>query len=320
MLSCHAMLCMAGVPHVALMPSGDAKASAIVDLMEVALAQRDDLVLLDRANVGRILGEQKLVLEGLLSADDAFAIGQLLGCDVFGELHFQSGGDGGSAFGVLTAFDAGTGVRLCDATLDASGSLQAISEAAGEILLEALQKRADAVSRTNVRAVTLLSVRNVDLPLAQSHLPEVVGTTLERQLLRSAGITVLERKHLNQVNQEAVLIGDIRDRLLASSVLVDLDLSRGTTTGSLSIRGVAGNNGDEWVEALMSSPSIPHELTFASSYESRTGQKKESRAKDQLYYGFDIRDLSPTGLRRLMDYYVGWRKKVDGGGGDVLGK
>lgn len=497
LLACHASLCLAASPRVALMPSGDKKASAIVDLMEVALAQRDDLVLLDRANVGRMLAEQKLVLEGLLSADDAFAIGKLLGCDVFGELFFQAKDDGASAVGVLTAFDAITGVRLCDATLDVSGSLQAISAAAGEILLEALQKWAGGTSTTTVRAVTLLSLRNVDLPLAQSHLPEVLGTTLERQLLRSAGITVLERKCLNQINQEAALTGDLRDRLLTSSVLLDLDLSRGTTTVSLRIRGVVGNNagkeiavvalehdgsdveglvaalaqrllealelprvvvsgdmknkesdrfaaearrlmrrnrfeealvaleaavaldpantgkqallceamqevgigvlenkrhveaidilersvafqvswldagfvpkeswaidfkfkrmlrgalsntdkivphdrerlitvrqlyrrrlcdktrdadlwadnGDEWLEALMSSPSIPHELTFASTYESRTGQKKESRAKDQLYYGFDIRDLSPTGLRRLMDYYAGWRKKVDG--------
>jgi len=242
LVACHTSLCLAGVPRVALMPSGDPKAAAIVELMEVELAQRDDVVLLDRANVGRILGEQKMVLEGLLSADDAFAIGQLLGCDVFGELFFQAKDDGASAVGVLTAFDAVTGVRLCDATLDASGRLQAISVAAGKILMASLQKRTDTVSQTNVRAVTLLSVRNVDLPQGQAHLPETMGPMLERQLLRSTGITVLERKRLNLVNQEAALTEDLRERLLASSVLLDLDLTRGTTVDQVSVRGVVSNN------------------------------------------------------------------------------
>lgn len=74
MLSCQASLCMAETPRVALMPSGDAKAAGIVDLKEVAVAQRDDVLLFDRVNVGRILSEQKMLLEGLLSADDAFAV------------------------------------------------------------------------------------------------------------------------------------------------------------------------------------------------------------------------------------------------------
>lgn len=51
---CYASLSLAETPHVALMPSGDLKAAAIVELMEAELAQREDLVLLDRANVGRI--------------------------------------------------------------------------------------------------------------------------------------------------------------------------------------------------------------------------------------------------------------------------
>ena len=59
--------------RLALCPSGDEQANGIVALMETMLSKDGGVMLLDRANVGKVLAEHKLALEGLLSTDAAIA-------------------------------------------------------------------------------------------------------------------------------------------------------------------------------------------------------------------------------------------------------
>ncbi len=236
LLACQASFCMAGVPRVALMPSGDPKASAIVELMEVALAQRDDLVLLDRANVDKLLMEQGISLDGFLAADTVLTVGKILKCGVFADLHCMSAGKDFPAMCNLTAFDAITGVRLCDETLDPDADPGKIADAAAGAIIRALAKQRGDMDKG--MTVSLLSVRNIDLPIMQSGLAKALCPMLERRLLSQPGMSVLERKRLDQVNMEAALTGDLRDRLLASTALIDIDLSRGKTADTVRLRAV----------------------------------------------------------------------------------
>jgi hypothetical protein len=261
-----ASLCSAESVSVALMPSGDKKAEAIVDLMEAELAKQDDLVLLDRAHIGQILAEQNIALDGLLSLETALSVGTLLKCDVFAELHYEGASDGMPAMGVLTAFDSRTGVRLCDATLEVSGGIEEIAEVATKTLSSALSKGVGAITPTGNRAITLLSVRNVDLPSEYAHLSEAFRPLLEQELLRSSRVSVLERKRLDLVNQEAGLNADLRDCLLASSVLLDLDLYRGVGDGNVRLRGMVSNQAGKEVAVVTFEHSGNDVIGFVSAF------------------------------------------------------
>src|SRR5436853_7466764 len=58
-----------------------------------ALLSKDtDLELLDRAEVGRVLGEQEISLAGLVRAEHALKAGQLLHADLFAVLEGATGG------------------------------------------------------------------------------------------------------------------------------------------------------------------------------------------------------------------------------------
>ncbi|MBU1857538.1 MAG: hypothetical protein KKC28_11215 [Verrucomicrobia bacterium] len=213
-------------PRLALCPSGDDQAGVIVALMESALSKDSSVVLLDRANVQKILAEHNLALSGFLSTDDALKAGQLLQCDIFAELHHEILTNGNTEVTSLVIFDGVTGVRLCDDTLPQKSQMDEVARIATVSLSVAVGKWRGGSEKKPCRTVSLLSVRNVDLPPQRSGIAACIGTILERQLLRSPDVAVLERKRLDRVNKESVLTGDRRDRLLVSAVLIELDLTR----------------------------------------------------------------------------------------------
>ncbi len=217
-------------PRLALCPSGDEQAKGIVALMETMLSKDGGVVLLDRANVGKVLAEHKLALEGLLSVDDALKAGQLLQCDIFAELHGDKATSNTLAVISIVAFDAATGVRLCDQALARAGSLEAFATSATEVLAKAIGKRQRKKGDPACLTLSLLSVRSVDLPSRLNGLGDCLRMLVARQLVRSPDVALLERSRLEHVNKESGLTGDRRGSLLASTILLDLDASaRGDT-------------------------------------------------------------------------------------------
>lgn len=229
------------LPKLALLPFGDKSAGAIAALMEAELSKRDDVVVLDRANVARILAEHAIRLEGGFTADDAIAASRLLTCSIFAEIYSEQGKPGVPPVCSLVAFDSVTGVRLCDSAIGVPQDIEKAAREGVALLAMAVRKLPGEGTRPAVRGVTLRGVRNVDLPLEQSGVAACLGGMIERRLLRAPGVTVLERKRLDQVNRESALTADTRARLLASMVLLDLDLYRGKKAGSVRIRGSIGN-------------------------------------------------------------------------------
>lgn len=204
-----------------------AAGQAAVELAEAELSARAGLTLLDRAAIGQVLREQNLAADGFAQPDDAVRLGQLLAVDVFIHAEAIPGED---AFGVA-AFETVQGIRLLDRTVagtepDAlAGALAAATDAA----LAKWQAPAGKAA-----AIALMGVRNVDLPKSRNGECEALGALLERRLLDSPDVVVVERKRLQSLNLDRELAPNRpEDRLLSAPVLVELDVEGAGAGGGL---------------------------------------------------------------------------------------
>lgn len=201
----------------------------VLALADVALSAETNIVLVERRDVERVLQEQNLMHCGLSEAGQAVAAGQLLGVQVFASL--ETVPDQKEALG-LVVFDAATGLVLWDSVLSGTNAEVAAVEAdaAVEASCEKRQRPAGSLTR-----VCILSVRNVDLPRQFDSSCQSVGSILQRQLVRSPSLAVLERQHLENVNKERLLPPGVQtNQLLPSLVLIELGISRNGATNGLS--------------------------------------------------------------------------------------
>lgn len=207
--------------RVALMgPELAGSGEAALGLAEAELSGREGVELLDRATVGRVLREQDLAAGGLVQAEDAIRLGQLLAVDVF--IHVEPI-PGQEALG-MTAFETAQGIRLLDRGVEGVDA-EALAKGIAEGVESALAKWG-AVDGTGV-AVALMGVRNVDLPNSRDGECDSIGALLERRLLGSPDVVVVERKRLQSVNLDREIAPDrLEGRLMTAPVLVELDVSQ----------------------------------------------------------------------------------------------
>lgn len=200
----------------------------VLALAEVKLSAEEKFALLERGEVERVLQEQKLLLCGISQGGQALTVGRLLGAEVFASLEAVPGGE--EALGIVV-FDASSGVRLGDTVLPA-GTVVEVADSVVAAVRAACEKRQGA--KTAVRTVCLLSVRNADLPRELDSLCESVGRLLERRLLRSASLSLLERQRLEEVNRERKLPARAPSPdVLTSLTIVELDIGRSSEGGGL---------------------------------------------------------------------------------------
>lgn len=196
-------------------------ANNLLDLVQAKLSAEANLELLDRKTIRRILGEQKVSLSGLVDANMAVQIGKLLRADTFALLETDPLGK--EVLG-LVIYDTVTGIKWLDQTL-ASGTMNKQVEAVVAGVRSVAKKRS--AGSQSWRTVCILSTRNADLPHSQDHIAPTVARLLERHLLTSASLAVLERKRLDWVNKEKNLATtETHKELLASLVTVEVEVSR----------------------------------------------------------------------------------------------
>ncbi len=225
-------------PRLALCASGGEKADGMVALMEVELSRRDDVVLLDREHIRKVLAEHKLALEGLLSAGEALKVGQLLGCDVLAELHCEEATTDHAEVTSLVAFDALTGARFYDGALPPGEEPDRRAAAAAVAMAVGLGKWQGGPAVPDCRTLSFVSVRQLDLPETLKHAPKMLAILIKRRLVASAEVALLERRRLDLILKESRLSAVRRNALLESSVSVDLDLISGRENGDLELRAV----------------------------------------------------------------------------------
>ena len=169
-----------------------------VALAEVQLSALPSLSLLERSAIDKLLEEHQLVFQGM--ADTALAVkaGKVLTVDLLAVLEGDPKAKGDPSLGLIV-FDARTGTRLCDETL---------GTATGEKLASAMVAAVDAAAAkyrkraSGLKTVSIVGVRNVDMPIGHDALCQAVARVLERNLVNSANVTVLEREHLEEVRRE----------------------------------------------------------------------------------------------------------------------
>ena len=174
----------------------------VLALAETALSAEADVALVDRREVERVLQEQELMHCGMSEAGQAVAAGRLLGVQVFASLETVPAEK--EALG-LVVFDAATGVVLWDSVLPGTNVEQAAAEVDAAVKAGCEKRQQPAGGLTTV---CLLSVGNADLPREFDSLCESVGSILQRQLVQSPSLAVLDRQHLENVNKERLLPGD----------------------------------------------------------------------------------------------------------------
>jgi len=190
----------------------------VLTLAEAKLTDVPGLQVLERETINRVLTEQKLSLSGLVATDQVLTVGKLLAVDLFAIL--EAGLDKKEAAGLIV-FDARTGVRLWDAALR-PGNLDEVVAATVAAIQKAHQKRR---AIDTLRAVCLLTVRNADLPRDLDGFCDSVGLLLERHLIASPDLALLERRRLEQVNKERNLpVDSPLGKLLASVVTIELEI------------------------------------------------------------------------------------------------
>ena len=210
----------AGAARVALL--GDPRVKELVTLAEAEVGQGHDLQVVERQQVDRVLGEQKLSLSGLVDPEQAVAAGKVLSADLLAVVE----SDPHSPVAGLVVFDTGTGVRLCDRSIDTAAGANAAHAIAGYVV-DAAAKRA---RNDSLHRVCLMTVRNGDLPRDMDSFCDAVGRLVERQLVGSANVALLERSRLEQVTRERALSGG-GGNLLDSLTVLELEIDRDGPAG-----------------------------------------------------------------------------------------
>ena len=160
----------------------------VIALAEAKLSTCEGLEVLDRLQIERVLKEQKLSLSGLVDASQAVKVGQILSVDLF--VIVEKTADGKEAFGCLI-YDANSGLRLWDAALSSDG-IEATVDGVVAGVDAAVRKRV--AGPQMLRTMSIVGVRNADLPRSVDTVCESLGMLLERELARSGNVGVLERK------------------------------------------------------------------------------------------------------------------------------
>ncbi len=214
--------------RVALVGTGLSESGeAALGLAEVAISERNDLEILDRGTIGKVLQEHDLLADGFANADDAIQLGRLLAVDVF--IHVEPISEQ-KALAVM-AFETAQGIRLVDEVV-AGGDASELAEALAARVEQAVTKLGAPAGQS--AAIALMSVRNVDLPRSRNEECDSLGTLLERRLLGSPDVVVVERKRLQSLNRDHEITMDRPEgRLLSAPVLLELDVSQFGSEGGL---------------------------------------------------------------------------------------
>ncbi|MCX6993180.1 MAG: hypothetical protein NT011_08580 [Kiritimatiellaeota bacterium] len=211
--------------RVALVSSlGSENVNKLLDMATIQLAACG-CELVERQEIERILQEQKLALQGVIDPSQAIALGTILRADIFAFFEYDPAN---KLIYNLVVFDSATGARLVDISLpeDFNQKLQLTVKS----ISEAQQKRVSLKYKEQISTVCFLPEHNVDLPPNQSVFCRTVNRLLERYLIQSPEIIVLERQQLDRINRENMLTPcQATAQLLGSAITVASDFQKDGT-------------------------------------------------------------------------------------------
>jgi hypothetical protein len=215
--------------RVALVGVADDEAARnVLPMTEALLSREASVVLVERAEIERVLQEQQLSRGALSDSRQAVVLGKLLGAEVFAVFENSPADQGASG---LVVFDAGTGIKLSDSEIGGGSAVKQASDFRAAVLAACAKHRRQTSER---RTVSVAAVRNADLPRELDGVCNAIARLLQRRLLESADVTLLEREQLEQINRERALpTSGPASELLAALTLLELEFAR--TSGDFGI-------------------------------------------------------------------------------------
>jgi len=192
---------------------GDEKTCA---LLMVELSNDDNIQLLERAEIDKVLKEHKLSDSGLAASQLAKLFPHV---DIFALIQDKR----------LVVFNAQNGFRLMDAN---ASKIQELAK-----LIKLAVKK---LSVKNPVYVSIVSVRDIGVP--RRYKPKIKELTrlLEQELMKQSKIQILERSHLALVNKERELT-EKRYNLKSSARLLTLEFEPGSEAHIVNIKLIIRN-------------------------------------------------------------------------------
>ncbi len=196
--------------------------TTVEDLIVASLSAVKDIELLERSEIDKVFDEQKISASSI-NETQILSLGKILKTDLFAVIQSD---EKNIPIGLIV-FDAESGVRYWDSALPET-DMDKIAKFAADSIKTAVEKRKKS-SEGKLKYLSLLSVRNADLPRGKDPFCNAVGILLMRQLRNSPDIAVLERSYLEHLNKERNLPGmEFQNKLLASTLLLQLEIGRCT--------------------------------------------------------------------------------------------
>ena len=196
------------------------EADKVADLALAILSTKDNIAILERGEIDKLLKEHKLSHSGMTAAElSQFA--RIAHVDVFAIINSAKDGKK-TVVSSLLVFDAKSGFKLQDVRLT-SGFEDDVKSAIATIEAALNQMRAP-----QLVYVAVLAVRNAGVPAKYKYQLENIAEEIQRRLVATPEIAVLERSRLGLVSKERRLAGE-QYRLLSSAYLLDFEFSQGTS-------------------------------------------------------------------------------------------
>ncbi len=237
-----------GKISIALIVDNGLSSLPLVSLLEVELSQREDIQLLERAAIDKILEEQKLSAAGLLDRNNTIKIGKLLRADAFIIISKEkSTPDSNNVSLNLTSGDlirvrvseTAHGLRLLDYFA------QSDSNSVGSIV----QKLEIVLNKINQPDEKLIPVGIVDIhrvQLAEKYkmLERTLPVLLSVRLNLEPQIIMLEREDLKVLLDEKLMTEGEDTKFWSSAILIDgyIQPNSGQLELHLNLKQAAGKN------------------------------------------------------------------------------
>jgi hypothetical protein len=213
-----ATVSFAGKTGVAVVANAST-ARSVAELMLPVLSEDPNIALVEREHVDPLFKEIETALlsGGMRGISDKI---RMFGTDVFAVLFSDEEIEGCS----LTVFDAQSGIRLLDTALT-SQDKGAQSKEAAEYVLQAVSKR-KTLMRGDLQTISIVAFRNLDMPSGQAPFARAVSYLLEQLIVNAPGLTLLERRSLEWVNKERMLIpGSLSEKLKGGRVALEIEMA-----------------------------------------------------------------------------------------------
>lgn len=192
---------------------GDEKTCA---LLMVELSKDDNIQLLERVEIDKVLKEHKLSDSGLAASQLAKLFPHV---DIFAMIQDKR----------LLVFNAKNGFRLMDA------NASKVQE-----LVKLIRLAVKKLSVKNPVYLSIVSVRDIGVPRRYKPKIKELTRALEQELIKQANIQMLERSHLALVNEERKLT-EKRYNLKSSARLLTLEFEPGSEAHIVNIKALIRN-------------------------------------------------------------------------------